>query len=68
MVQLWHMGRQSHSSVAGVTPVGPSAIAAPGHVTNAQFKRVDAEVPHALTEDGIADVVQVRGWRACLVA
>ncbi|MDY0148054.1 MAG: alkene reductase, partial [Halothiobacillus sp.] len=50
VLQLWHVGRVSHSSFqpGGVLPVAPSAIAIPGEVRNAQFEKVPYETPRAL--------------------
>ncbi|WP_025733661.1 alkene reductase [Carnimonas nigrificans] len=45
--QLWHMGRQVHSSVTGQQPVAPSAIAAPGQIHIYEGK-ADHEVPREL--------------------
>ncbi|MGJ8515461.1 alkene reductase [Carnimonas bestiolae] len=45
--QLWHMGRQVHSSVSGQQPVAPSAIAAPGQIHIYEGK-ADHEVPREL--------------------
>lgn len=45
--QLWHMGRQVHSSVTGQQPVAPSPIAAPGQLHTYAGKQ-DHEVPRAL--------------------
>ncbi|WP_025731780.1 alkene reductase [Carnimonas nigrificans] len=57
VMQLWHVGRVSHSSfLNGETPVAPSAIAAPGHV-----RRVRPETPHptprALALDELPGVI-----------
>jgi len=49
-LQLWHMGRLSHPShqPGGGLPVAPSAIAAKGQCTTAQFTREPFPVPRAL--------------------
>lgn len=49
-LQLWHVGRISHSSYqANATlPVGPSAIRPKGKVITANWKQADFETPHAL--------------------
>ncbi|MFN7287813.1 MAG: alkene reductase [Burkholderiales bacterium] len=49
-LQLWHMGRLSHPShqPGGGLPIAPSAVAAQGEVTTADFKRVPFPVPRAL--------------------
>src|SRR6056297_371419 len=58
VLQLWHVGRVSHSSHHdGALPVAPSAIAASGKAMTPDFQLVDFETPHALTTDEIAEVV-----------
>ena len=58
-LQLWHVGRVSHSSYhEGALPVAPSAIAASGKAMTPDFQMVDFETPHALTTDGIAATVE----------
>lgn len=60
-MQLWHMGRQSHSSFQGGNPiVAPSAIAVPGdgHVRDSEQNAVPYEVPHALETVEVSGVVQ----------
>ncbi len=48
-LQLWHVGRISHSSLhGGALPVAPSAIAAPGQAFTATFERSPFETPRAL--------------------
>lgn len=57
-LQLWHVGRVSHSSYhGGALPVAPSAIPAEGQAMTPSFEMVDFETPHALTTDEIADTV-----------
>lgn len=59
VVQLWHVGRISHSSLlpGGQAPVAPSAIAAGGKTfTKAGFE--ETSVPRALTVDEIAATVE----------
>ncbi|WP_420455108.1 alkene reductase [Rubrivirga sp.] len=57
-LQLWHVGRVSHSSYhGGARPVAPSAIAATGKAMTPDFQMVDFETPHALTADEIAETV-----------
>ncbi|HGH4624786.1 TPA: alkene reductase [Enterobacter hormaechei] len=57
-LQLWHVGRVSHSSLLeGKSPVAPSAIAAPGNAFTATFGRVPYETPRPLTMAEIAAVV-----------
>jgi len=56
--QLWHMGRAAHSDVVQCQPVSASAIALEGEVTAVAGEKKPYEVPHALTEAEIADVVK----------
>ncbi len=58
-LQLWHVGRISHSSLHPVEglPVAPSAIAPSGNVMNAQFKQVPYETPRALELPEIAGII-----------
>jgi N-ethylmaleimide reductase len=58
-LQLWHVGRISHSSLqeGGALPVAPSAIAPKGNAFTSTFGRVPHEVPHALEQDEIKDIV-----------
>lgn len=50
VLQLWHVGRISHSShqPAGGVPVAPSAIAPSGKTFTADWKQVPYETPRAL--------------------
>lgn len=50
VAQLWHMGRMVHSSVTGLQPVAPSAIAAPGYSHTYEGK-VPYETPRPLVEN-----------------
>lgn len=64
-VQLWHVGRRSHSSISGFTPVSASAAKDPdkvyGPLPTGGFGMIETEKPRALTiadiEDTIADFV-----------
>ena len=57
LLQLWHVGRVSHSDyLDGALPVAPSAIAAKGHVSLMRPKR-DYPVPRALALDEIPGVI-----------
>ena len=49
-LQLWHVGRISHSShqPEGKLPVAPSAIKPTGKVFTADWKQTDYETPHTL--------------------
>lgn len=59
-LQLWHVGRISHPShqPGGGLPVAPSAIAAIGKATTAQFTREPYPVPRALRTDEIPGIVE----------
>jgi len=59
--QLWHMGRQSHSSFHPKTKrvVAPSAIKMEGQKTKTiHGEEADAQIPHALTKDEIKATIQ----------
>jgi N-ethylmaleimide reductase len=60
-LQLWHVGRVSHSSFqpGGVLPVAPSAVAIPPDLKTgtADGKLVDYETPRALETSEIPDIV-----------
>ncbi|WP_175781751.1 alkene reductase [Burkholderia anthina] len=57
-LQLWHVGRISHSSLlGGERPVAPSAIAAPGNAFTANFEREPFETPRALETKEIASLI-----------
>jgi N-ethylmaleimide reductase len=58
-LQLWHVGRISHSSLLdGEFPVAPSAIAASGNALTATFERAPFETPRALETEEIASLVE----------
>ena len=59
VLQLWHVGRISHSSLQpdGAMPVAPSAIAAAGDTMTASGARAPLETPRALETDELAGVV-----------
>lgn len=58
VLQLWHVGRVSHSSYhGGALPVAPSAIPAAGRAMTPDLQLVPFETPHALTADEIAETV-----------
>ncbi len=58
LVQLWHVGRVSHSSYHnGALPVAPSAIAPAGHV-NLIRPQTPFETPRALETHEIAGIVE----------
>lgn len=57
-LQLWHMGRASHSSfLGGKPPVSASAIAINGNTHHAATGSVPYETPRALEESEIPGVV-----------
>lgn len=58
VLQLWHVGRLSHSSVQpdGQLPVAPSAIAAEGSIFTSNGLKT-LEEPQALSEEGILEIV-----------
>jgi len=59
-LQLWHVGRISHSSHQpdGTLPVAPSAIAARGTALTASFGRVPFETPRALATAEIPGLIE----------
>lgn len=63
VLQLWHVGRVSHSSFqpGGKLPVAPSAIAIPGEGRTADFSKAPYETPRAL------DVAELPGIVATYV-
>jgi N-ethylmaleimide reductase len=58
-LQLWHVGRISHSSFQrdGGLPVAPSAIPPAGNAFTSNFQRVPFETPHALELNEIKQIV-----------
>lgn len=57
-LQLWHVGRVSHSSYHdGDLPVAPSAIAPEGETLTASMEMKPFETPHALETDEVQEVV-----------
>lgn len=72
-LQLWHVGRSSHSSFqpGGVLPVAPSAIAITGQQSlTPDWKQVPFETPRALELDEIPGVIEAyrTGARNALAA
>ncbi|MEV7574403.1 alkene reductase [Pseudarthrobacter sp. NPDC089323] len=57
--QLWHVGRQGHSSRQpdGLPPWAPSAVPITGWQTRGPEGKIPFEVPRPLTEEGIAAIV-----------
>ena len=58
-LQLWHVGRISHSShqPGGGLPVAPSAITPTGKVFTADWKQADYETPRALETSEIPGII-----------
>lgn len=58
-LQLWHVGRVSHSSFqpGGVLPVAPSAVKIPGDTITASWKTAPYETPRALDTHEISGIV-----------
>ena len=56
-MQLWHMGRQVHSSISGEPVVSASAIQLDGEISGAKGKKHPFETPVPLTEAGIDRIV-----------
>ncbi len=59
-LQLWHVGRLSHSSYQpdGGAPMAPSPVAATGKVKTADGETVDKQVPREMSLQEIADLIQ----------
>lgn len=59
-LQLWHVGRASHSShqPGGALPVAPSAIAPAGNAFTSTFDRVAYERPRALETREVLAIVE----------
>jgi N-ethylmaleimide reductase len=59
-LQLWHVGRVSHSTLQpnGALPVAPSAIRINGETLTASWKLAPFETPRALETEEIAEVVE----------
>jgi N-ethylmaleimide reductase len=63
VLQLWHVGRISHSSFQpeGALPVAPSAVAASGTAFTADGQRAPYETPRALDIGEIAAIIDAYG-------
>ncbi len=59
-LQLWHVGRLSHSSYQpdGGAPLAPSAVKASGKVRTSDGQTADKEVPRAMSAEQIAELIQ----------
>lgn len=67
-LQLWHVGRASHSSFQpnGVLPVAPSAIAITGQESlTPNWQSVPYETPRALELNEIPDIIEAYRHGAC---
>ena len=66
VLQLWHVGRISHSSFqpGGRPPVAPSAIAPKGMASTADGKQAPYETPRALETAEIPKIVEAYGAAA----
>lgn len=64
--QLWHVGRQSHSSVQpdGLPPKGPSPVPITGYQYRSPSGRIPYEMPRELTTADIAEIVKAYGAAA----
>ena len=58
MCQLWHMGRQGHSDMMGVTPPSASATKMSGDVTVKHHKKKPYETAHAMTVEEIQSTIE----------
>ncbi|PWJ40897.1 alkene reductase [Sediminitomix flava] len=60
--QLWHVGRRSHTSIAGEQPVSASAVKDPdkvfGPLPEGGFGMIETDVPRALTVEEIKATTQ----------
>lgn len=62
-IQLWHVGRRSHDSIAGETPVSASAVKetdkvfGPDATSDTGFGMIETSTPRALTKDEIQATV-----------
>lgn len=62
-LQLWHVGRISHSSFQpeNKLPVAPSAIRPSGKTLTQDWKQLDFETPHALSHTEIQGIIEDYG-------
>ncbi|BDH45931.1 alkene reductase [Salmonella enterica subsp. enterica serovar Choleraesuis] len=60
-IQLWHVGRRSHSSISGHQPLAPSACKDAdkvfGPLPEGGFGMLETEMPRAMTEQDIQDTI-----------
>ncbi|WP_281613951.1 alkene reductase [Flammeovirga sp. SubArs3] len=56
-IQLWHVGRRSHHSIAGEQPIGPSGIKEAdkvwGPLGNGEYGMIETDVPREMTIEDI---------------
>ncbi|KXX66761.1 alkene reductase [Flammeovirga sp. SJP92] len=61
-IQLWHVGRRSHSAIAGEQPMAPSAIKEAdkvwGPLGNGEYGMIETDVPKAMTLEDIKNTQQ----------
>lgn len=61
-IQLWHVGRRSHSSISGQQPVAPSAQKDPdsvfGPLPEGGFGMIETQMPRAMSQQDIDDTVR----------
>ncbi|AFJ45161.1 alkene reductase [Shimwellia blattae] len=61
-VQLWHVGRRSHASIAGQQPVAPSAQKDPdkvfGPLPQGGFGMIETDMPRAMSQQDIDDTIR----------
>ena len=64
--QLWHVGRQSHSSVQpdGLPPKAPSSVAITGYQYRSAAGRIPYETPRELSAAEIAGIIEAYGAAA----
>ena len=61
-VQLWHVGRRSHSDIAGETPVSASAVKDPdqvfGPLPEGGYGMIETSTPREMTKEDIQSTVE----------
>nr|BFF38519.1 alkene reductase [Tenacibaculum mesophilum] len=61
-IQLWHVGRRSHSAITGLTPLAPSAKKVAdkvfGPLKEGGYGMIETEVPKAMTKEDIQSTVK----------
>jgi N-ethylmaleimide reductase len=60
-IQLWHVGRRSHSSITGVTPLAPSAKKVAdkvfGPLEEGGYGMIETEMPKAISKEEIQSTI-----------